>query len=88
MDGPGFKHRGQLMDFLQTAQSSCGAHQASSSVDNGILVRGQIGWGVKFTDFRPVPRLSMSGVVPLLPPPVSHHGADRPFTFSVYFRVS
>jgi hypothetical protein len=52
--------------LLRSVQTGCGPHTASS-VGTGVLSRGYSGRGVKLTThFYLIPRLRMSGAVPLL----------------------
>jgi hypothetical protein len=66
-DGPGFKHRYELMGFLKSGQADSWHHPASYLVGSGILVQWYIGWDAKFTDVRLVSRLRMGGAIHLLP---------------------
>ena len=54
--------------FLQNVQTASGAHPALYSMGSGVLSRGYSGRGVKLTThLHLVPRLRMSGAIPLIP---------------------
>ena len=58
----------RYFSFFENVQTGCGAHTASYSVGTGVLPRGYSGRSVKLTaHLHLVPRLRMSGAIPLLP---------------------
>jgi hypothetical protein len=87
LDSSGFEsQQGQeIFLFSKTVQTESGAHSTSHAIGTGFLSQSYDGGGVKLTTYlHLVPRLRMSGVLPIFLPYFFRVRRGKNFTFFIY----